>query len=254
MTSLQGQRALITGGQRGLGWAIAETYAKAGARVMIQDLDGKGAEAAAAKLRRANLDAQSIGGSVTATQDIAAMFRRLDELWGGIDILVNNAGISQNKPTVDMTPEDWDRIMDVNLRGVFLCALEAGKRMVKQKSGLIINMSSVWGIVAGPARIGYCVSKAGVSQMTKALAVEWAADGVRVNAIAPGYTETPMLRSVFDSGKVSEEAIRRRTPMGRLAEPQEMADMALFLASPQAKYITGQIMAVDGGWTAYGYT
>ena len=253
MTSLQGQRALITGGQRGLGWAIAETYAKAGARVMIQDLDGKGAEAAAAKLRRANLDAQSIGGSVTATQDIAAMFRRLDELWGGIDILVNNAGISQNKPTVDMTPEDWDRIMDVNLRGVFLCALEAGKRMVKQKSGLIINMSSVWGIVAGPARIGYCVSKAGVSQMTKALAVEWAADGVRVNAIAPGYTETPMLRSVFDSGKVSEEAIRRRTPMGRLAEPQEMADMALFLASPQAKYITGQIMAVDGGWTAYGY-
>lgn len=254
MTSLQGQRALVTGAQRGLGWAIAETYAKAGARVMVQDLDGKGAEEAAAKLRRANLDAQSVGGSVTSTQDIAEMFRRMDELWGGIDILVNNAGISQNKPTVDMTAEDWDRIMDVNLRGVFLCALEAGKRMVKQKSGLIINLSSVWGIVAGPARIGYCVSKAGVSQMTKALAVEWAADGVRVNAIAPGYTETPMLRSVFNAGKVSEEAILRRTPMGRLAEPQEMADMALFLASPQAKYVTGQIMAVDGGWTAYGYT
>lgn len=253
MTSLQGQRALVTGAQRGLGWAIAETYAKAGARVMIQDLDGKGAEEAAAKLRRANHEAQSVGGSVTAAQDVAAMFRRMDEEWGGVDILVNNAGISQNKPTLEMSVEDWDRIMDVNLRGVFLCALEAGKRMVAQKSGLIVNLSSVWGIVAGPARLGYCVSKAGVSQMTKALAVEWAAHGVRVNAIAPGYTETPMLRSVFNSGRVDEQAIVRRTPMGRLAEPQEMADMALFLASPQAKYITGQIMAVDGGWTAYGY-
>lgn len=254
MTSLQGQRALITGSQRGLGWAIAETYAKAGARVMIQDLDGKGAEEAAAKLRRANLDAQSIGGSVTSVADIAAMFRKMDELWGGIDILVNNAGVSQNKPTLDMSVEDWDRTMDVNLRGVFLCAVEAGRRMVKQKSGVIINMSSIWGIVAGPTRVGYCVSKAGVAQMTKSLAVEWAADGVRVNAIAPGYTETKMLRDVIDAGRVDEQAILRRTPMGRLAEPQEMADMALFLASSQAKYVTGQIMAVDGGWTAYGYT
>ncbi len=254
MTSLQGQRALITGSQRGLGWAIAETYAKAGARVMIQDLDGKGAEEAAAKLRRANLDAQSIGGSVTSVTDIAAMFRKMDELWGGIDILVNNAGVSQNKPTLDMSVEDWDRTMDVNLRGVFLCAVEAGRRMVKQKSGVIINMSSIWGIVAGPTRVGYCVSKAGVAQMTKSLAVEWAADGVRVNAIAPGYTETKMLRDVINAGRVDEQAILRRTPMGRLAEPQEMADMALFLASPQAKYVTGQIMAVDGGWTAYGYT
>lgn len=253
MTSLQGQRALITGSQRGLGWAIAETYAKAGAKVMIQDLDGKGADEAAAKLRRANLDAQSIGGSVTSVEDIAAMFRKMDELWGGIDILVNNAGVSQNKPTVEMTAQDWDRVMDVNLRGVFLCAVEAGRRMVAQKSGLIVNISSIWGIVAGPARIGYCVSKAGVSQMTKALATEWARDGVRVNAIAPGYTESKMLRDVFNAGKVDESAILRRTPMGRLAEPQEMADMALFLASPQAKYITGQVMAVDGGWTAYGY-
>jgi NAD(P)-dependent dehydrogenase (short-subunit alcohol dehydrogenase family) len=254
MTSLEGQRALITGSQRGLGWAIAETYAKAGAKVMIQDLDGKGADGAAGKLRRANLTAASIGGSVTSVEDIAAMFRKMDELWGGIDILVNNAGVSQNKPTVEMTAADWDRIMDVNLRGVFLCAVEAGRRMVAQKSGLIVNISSIWGIVAGPARIGYCVSKAGVSQMTKALATEWARDGVRVNAIAPGYTESKMLRDVFNSGKVDESAILRRTPMGRLAEPQEMADMALFLASPQAKYITGQIMAVDGGWTAYGYT
>lgn len=254
MTSLQGQRALITGSQRGLGWAIAETYAKAGAKVMIQDLDGKGADEAAARLRRANLDAQSIGGSVTSVEDIAAMFRKMDELWGGIDILVNNAGVSQNKPTLQMTVEDWDRTMDVNLRGVFLCAVEAGRRMVAQKSGVIINMSSIWGLVAGPTRVGYCVSKAGVAQMTKALATEWAADGVRVNAIAPGYTETKMLRDVIDAGRVDEKAILRRTPMGRLAEPQEMADMALFLASPQAKYITGQIMAVDGGWTAYGYT
>jgi NAD(P)-dependent dehydrogenase (short-subunit alcohol dehydrogenase family) len=254
MTSLQGQRALITGAQRGLGWAIAETYAKAGARVMIQDLDGKGAEEAASSLRRANHDAQSVGGSVTSAQDVADMFKRMDELWGGIDILVNNAGVSQNKPTLEMSVEDWDRTMDVNLRGVFLCAVEAGRRMVRQKSGLIINMSSIWGIVAGPTRVGYCVSKAGVAQMTKSLAVEWAADGVRVNAIAPGYTETKMLRDVIDAGRVDEQAILRRTPMHRLGEPQDMADMALFLASPQAKYITGQIMAVDGGWTAYGYT
>lgn len=252
MTVLEGQRALVTGAQRGLGWAIAETYAKAGARVMIQDMDAGGAEEAAARLRRANHDAQSVGGSVADMQDVAAMFKRMDEAWGGIDILVNNAGVSQNKPTLEMSVEDWDRTIDVNLRGVFLCSVEGGRRMTKQGSGAIINISSIFGVVAGPERVGYCVSKAGVSQMTKSLAAEWARHGVRVNAIAPGYTETKMVRDVIEAGRVDPRAVIRRTPMGRLAVPQEIADMALFLASSQAAFVTGQVVAVDGGWTANG--
>ncbi|MFO0995697.1 MAG: 3-oxoacyl-ACP reductase family protein [Alphaproteobacteria bacterium] len=253
MPILKGQRALVTGGARGLGRAMLDAFAREGARVLVQDFDQAVAEAAAKEIRAASGgEAIAMGGDIANPADVAAVFKRMDEAWGGIDILVNNAGVSANRDVLEITLEEWDRAMAVNLRAPFICAQEAGRRMTKQKSGNVINISSIWGLMAAPHRVAYCVSKAGIAQLTRVLASEWAPHGVRVNAIAPGYTETRMLRDVFNAGRADEKAILRRTPMGRLAEPREIADMALYLASPQSSFVTGQVMAVDGGWTAYG--
>ena len=252
MGMLDGHRALITGAGRGLGLAMAEAYARAGARVLMQDVDLKVAEGEAARLKKEGLAVATIGGDVTADKDVAAIFAFLDKEWGGIDILVNNAGVSANREVLDLPLEQWDRTMAVNLRAPLVLAQEAGRRMVPQKSGNIVNISSIWGLMAAPGRIAYCVSKAAIAQMTRCLADEWAPHGIRVNAIAPGYTESKMLRDVINAGKVDEGKLHRRTPMGRFGTPQEIADMALFLVSPQSTFVTGQVIAVDGGWTAYG--
>ena len=253
MDSLSGQRALITGAARGIGLRIAETFADAGAHIIVQDVNAEGAEATAATLRANGAEALAVAGSVSNPDDVTRAFTRADEAFGRVDILVNNAGISESKPTLEMTVADWDHTIDINLRGAFLCALEAGRRMTMQGSGVIINMASIYGVVAAPGRLSYAVSKTGLVAMTKVLAVEWAQKGVRVNAIAPGYTRTPLLMGIIEQGQVDADAVERRTPMGRLAKPQEIADLALFLASSRAAFITGQVVAVDGGWTAYGY-
>ena len=253
MTMLDGQRALVTGAARGLGLAMSERFAAEGARVLIQDLDLAEAEKSAAALRAKGRDALAMGGSVTSESDMQACFARLDREWGGLDILVNNAGVSANKSALDLPLVDWSRVMDVNLNAPFMWAKEAGKRFVAQKSGNLVNICSIWGIDAAPDRIAYCVSKAALIQMTKCLANEWAGSNVRVNGIAPGYTETKMLRDVIDAGRVDVQSLHRRTPMGRLGTPEEIADMALYIVSPGASFLTGQVIAVDGGWTAYGF-
>lgn len=254
MGQLEGQRAFITGGSDGLGYAMAERFARAGAKLFLFDIDGPGLAKAAETLGGTGAEVGSATGDVSLTADVEAAFAAMDDAWGGVDILVNNAGISVPCPTLELTDEAWDRMVAVNMRGVFLCARAAGRRMVSRKSGAILNITSIYGIVAAPARLPYVATKHAVSGMTKCLADEWARDGVRVNAIGPGYTETRMTRINREAGLFDAAQIENRTPLGRLGRPEDIAEMALFLCSPAAAYVTGQVIAVDGGWTAYGYS
>ena len=168
-------------------------------------------------------------------------------------MLVNNAGISANKPTLEVSAEEWRRAVDINLTGVFLCAQAAGRRMVPAGAGCIINLASMYGVVAAPDRAAYCATKGAVVLLTETLAVEWGPLGVRVNALAPGYVETDLVRDLAARGRLDPERLKQRTPLRRLAQPAEMADLAVFLASRQAAYITGHTLVADGGWSRYSY-
>jgi NAD(P)-dependent dehydrogenase (short-subunit alcohol dehydrogenase family) len=245
---LEGRCALITGGASGIGLAITRAFAARGARIVVFDRDKK-AEDAVRDIENVVVTV----GSVTEPADVKAAFDAAEKHFGAVDIVIANAGISQNCPTLDLDFEGWRRVMSVNLDGVFLTAQEAGRRMVPRGKGIIILTSSIYGVVAAPERLGYVVSKSGVSAMAKALAVEWASHGIRVNAIAPGYVRTPFVEDLQARGRLDVNALERRTPIGRLIEPHEVAEVAAFLASDASGPMTGQIVGVDGGWTAYGY-
>jgi NAD(P)-dependent dehydrogenase (short-subunit alcohol dehydrogenase family) len=227
---------------------MTRTFASRGASVLVFDLDPKANEA----IHRLEQCAV-VTGSVTQPADVNAAFDAAEKYFGPVDIVVANAGISQNCPTLDLDLEGWRRVMSVNLDGVFLTAQEAGRRMIPRKQGRIILTSSIYGVVAAPERLGYVVSKSGVSAMAKALAVEWAHHGIRVNAIAPGYVRTPFVEDLQARGRLDIGALEKRTPIGRLIETSEVAEVAAFLASNASGPMTGQIVGVDGGWTAYGY-
>lgn len=247
--ALAGKTAFITGGGSGIGLSIAEAFADQGANLVLFDTNLATARTAAAALPQAI----AVEGSVTCRNDLARAYDQAMAHFGGLDIVLANAGVSQNQPTLDITDSDWQRVMDINCTGVFLTAQEAGRRMVAQGHGVILLMASIYGTVAAPERLGYCVSKAGVVMMTKALAVEWAAHGVRVNALAPGYVETPLLSDLIARGRLDPARLKGRTPIGRLIQPEEVARAAVFLAEEGGAGITGQILGIDGGWTAYGY-
>ncbi len=245
---LEDRCALVTGAATGLGLAMARAFRAAGASVVILDIDPLAGD------RAAELgDAIAVRGSVTNRADVAAAFDAAVARFGRIDIAVANAGVSQNRPSLDVADDEWDRVIDVNLTGPFLTMQEAGRRMVPQGSGSIMVTSSLYGVVAAPERVGYCVSKAGVAMMAKVLAIEWAKYGVRVNAIAPGYVRTALVEDLAARGRLDVGALERRTPIGRLVKPEEIAQVATFLASDAASAITGQVVTADGGWTAYGY-
>jgi NAD(P)-dependent dehydrogenase (short-subunit alcohol dehydrogenase family) len=252
-TPLAHQTALITGAGAGIGLAIAQAFCRAGASVILMDLDAAGAEHAAAQLRAEGADARAIQGSVACSDDVERVFAAVDGAFGLLDILVNNAGVAANMPTLELSDEAWDNAIAVNLRGAFLCARAAGKRMVAQGHGVIINTASIYGVVAAPNRLAYCASKSALCMMTKALALEWGPAGVRVNAVAPGYVRTALVERLVEEGKLDLAKLAARTPLGRLAEAEEIADAALMLCTPNARFITGQILGVDGGWTANGY-
>ncbi|HWL80993.1 MAG TPA: SDR family NAD(P)-dependent oxidoreductase [Roseomonas sp.] len=253
MAVLQDRTAVVTGGGAGIGRATCLALGRAGAHVAVWDVDAAAAEETATLLRAEGAQAMTVIASVADPDAVRGAFATLDAQLGRLDILINNAGISANRPTLEVTDEEWRRGMSINLDGVFYCAREAGRRMQAQNSGCIVNMASMYGVVAAPNRIAYTASKAAVVMMTKSLAVEWAGFGIRVNAVAPGYIRTALLEDLAAVGKVDLAALTRRTPQGRLGTAEEIADSVLYLCEPRSAFITGQVLGVDGGWTAYGY-
>lgn len=250
---LRGQAVVITGGAKGIGYSTAQAFARQGARVALLDMDAGALDAAVAALAAEGAQAMAVQASVTDADAVERAFAQVADTWGGIDVLVNNAGISANKPTLEVTVDEWRRAVDINLTGVFLCAQAAGRRMVPAGSGSIINLASMYGVVAAPDRAAYCATKGAVVLLTETLAVEWGPAGVRVNALAPGYVETDLVRDLAARGRLDPERLKQRTPLRRMAQPAEMADLAVFLASRQAAYITGHTLVADGGWSRYSY-
>ena len=197
--------------------------------------------------------AVSAPGDISNKGEVEAIAEKAQEAFGGVDILVNNAGINIVKPVREMSGEEWLRVMNVNLNGVFLCSKIIGEQMINRGSGRIINIASMVGINPFPSRGPYATSKAGVIMFTRELAIEWAKYGITVNAIAPGFVKSDMLLDRIKKGDISKEAILRRVPIKRLADPIEIGNLASFIASEDASYITGQVFTIDGGYTAYGF-
>lgn len=238
-----GLRVLVTGAARGIGRAIADGFAAHGARVLLQDREAIADLPAGAKAHR---------GNAADPDDIEAAFAAADTAWGGVDVAVANAGVSAKIAALDLTPQRWREIAALNLDGVFFTAQAAGRRMVPQGSGLILGLGSIFSVVGGAERAAYCATKAGVAGMFRALAAEWGPAGVRVNTIAPGYVETDLVAALVAAGRVDTGAIAARSPQRRLGTPEEVAGLALFLASPAAAHITGAVLPVDGGWLSNG--
>lgn len=245
---LDGHVAAVTGGARGIGFETARLFIAAGAQVVILDIDAAAADAAASML---GPSASAIGLDVSSEADVVSAFDAMLATHGRLDILVNNAGMARRRPTTELPLSDWQRVVDVNLTGVFLCARTAGAHMLRQGSGVIVNVASIFGISGGGLypNISYQASKGAVVNMTRALAVEWAAAGIRVNAVAPTWVDTEFIATLKTQPELMTE-IRRVTPLGRLAQPAEVAHSILFLASPAAAMVTGHVLAVDGGFLA----
>ncbi len=249
---LEGKVALVTGGRRGIGRATALALAGAGADVAVADavtedgrLDGVAGEIEA--LGRSSL---SVKADISRAGEVEAMVRAVVHRFGRIDILVNCAGVWIPGPNlVDCPEEEWDRVIDVNLKGTYLCCRSVGRVMLGQKGGSIVNLSSQVGLNPGVNAGAYSISKAGIIMMTRQLALELARAGVRVNALAPGIVKTDFNIDLW-RGPENERRLAGAVPLGRLAEPEDVARAALFLASDDAAYITGAVIPVDGGWQA----
>lgn len=239
--------AIVTGGADGIGAAIADALLRNGWRVAIVDRDiAPAIERAAAFPDRMIL----IETDVRQTDAAPVACARVVETWGRLDLLVNNAGVNRISPLETFPLEDWTFVLDVNLTSTFLFMQAAARRMLQVGGGTIINMASIAAARGVPGRAAYAAAKAAIISLSKSAAVEWAKGGIRVNAVAPGFTETPMVRSVIESGDIALEPMLDRTPLGRLAAPTEIAHAVLFLASEESSFITGQVLYVDGGFMA----
>jgi NAD(P)-dependent dehydrogenase (short-subunit alcohol dehydrogenase family) len=247
------QVVIVTGGAQGIGRACVEAFAAEGAGVVIADIDAEGGEKTAEAIKAQGGRAQFIQTDVGDASQAQRLVDRTLEAFGRLDVLINNAGIIKTAEFLDISEADFDAVLRVNLKGVFLVGQAAARAMVKQGKGAIVNMSSANAVVAIPNQVPYVTSKGAVNQLTKVMALALADKGVRVNAIGPGSILTDLLQVVM-----SDEAARRRilsrTPMGRCGEPSEVAKVALFLASDDASYLTGQCIYPDGGRLALNYT
>lgn len=247
MFSLNDKVAIVTGAGRGLGAAMAKGLAEAGASVLVADIDLSMATDTAHSIEKLGVKALPVKVDVGDAADVKKMVDTAVQSLGTVDILINNAGINRRNPCIEMSEEDWDAVIRVNLKGTFLCAREVGKILVPKKSGKVINITSLLSIVAQPNRGPYASSKGAVSQLTKVLALEWAPYNINVNAIAPGYTATELNTKLMEDKAVYDE-LTSRIPMGRWAQPEELNGTVVYLASDASNYVTGQILAVDGGY------
>jgi 2-dehydro-3-deoxy-D-gluconate 5-dehydrogenase len=249
---LDNQIAVVTGSGSGMGRAFAQALAEYGADVVITELPCREALAAetAALVQARGRRALTISLDVTKVASIRAMVEKVVAEWGRIDILINNAGMNIRQWAVDVTEQAWDTVIDTDLRGVFFCAQAVGKQMIQQgNGGRIISTASQIGLVGYTERVAYCAAKAGVINLTRVLAIEWARHGITVNAIAPTFVNTPLVAALLQSEEIRQEVVSR-IPLGRLAEPEDIVGAVLYLASPAAAMVTGHTLVIDGGWTA----
>jgi NAD(P)-dependent dehydrogenase (short-subunit alcohol dehydrogenase family) len=245
--ALSGRTALVTGSSRGIGLAVARALAAAGARVVLNSRDAGAVRVAAEQVGNG---AVGLAADLGSPAGAAGLVEAALDAVGSLDILVNNAGMAMAAESTELSTADWQRTIDLDLSAVFYCAQAAGRHMLARGSGSIVNLSSIQAFTPLARRVAYAASKAGVIGITKALAVEWAPE-VRVNAVAPGYVATQMVAELVQAGRVDADAIAARTPMRRMAQPDEIAAAVVFLASDAAGYITGETLMVDGGWTAW---
>jgi len=254
---MKGKVAVVTGSGAGIGRSIAEAFAQAGASVVIPDIDGEAAETTADYIKKNSSKALALEIDVTDPQQVDHLFDTTIEQFGRIDILINNAGTTHPVESIlDLDLDYLDRIFELDYKGVYLCSRRAGREMIQQKDGLILNISSIAGITPLPL-VMYGPMKSAVNMMTRILARQWAPFNVRVNAIAPGYVLTPLIEQMVESGQRDSSLLIERIPMHSMLEPNEIADAAIFLASAKARHITGIILPIeagwlsDGGWSAY---
>jgi len=241
---LLGKVALVTGAAQGIGKAIALLLAEKGADVVVSDINIEKAQETAREIEEKGRKSMALKVNVADPDEVEHMVETIIEKFSRIDILVNNAGITRDKLLLRMSSEDWDAVLDVNLKGVFNCTKSVIKYMSKQRSGKIVNIASVVGLMGNVGQANYAASKAGVIGFTKTVAREFAQRGININAIAPGYIQTPMTEVLPE--KIKEE-LMRLIPMGRLGQPEDVAQAVLFLVSEASNYVTGQVLNVNGG-------
>lgn len=243
---LTGKTALVTGSSRGLGFAIAEGLASAGARLVINGVDAARLEASAAALRAKGYTVEAQAFDICDEAAVLAAFARLDAAGIEVDILVNNAGVQFRKPMVELATEDWRRVIDTNLTSAFVVGREAAKRMIPRRRGKVINIGSLMSELARATVAPYTVAKGGIKMLTRAMTAEWAPHNIQANAIGPGYMLTDMNQALIDNPSF-DAWVKGRTPAGRWGRPEELIGAAVFLASSASDYISGQIIYVDGG-------